>query len=86
MKTDLLSNDRSDYYYCVLSSLKFLQCVLNSLNRFRYTTAGFLGCLKYCQAEMVHVCPNPGSNLTGTLSQTAKTRDDVVLSETTDFS
>lgn len=87
MKTDLLSNYSSDLYYCILSSsLKFLQCILNSLNRFRYATAGFLGCLKYCQGEIIHIRPNPGSNLTGTLSQTEKTREDVVLPGTTGFS
>lgn len=87
MKTDLLSNDSSDFHYRVWAfSIKFLQSVLNSLNRFRYTTVGFLGCLKYWQAESIQICPNLGSNLTGTMSQIAKTRDNVMLTLTTEFS
>lgn len=85
MKTDLLSNDSSDFHYRLWAfSLKFLQYVSNSPNRFRYTTAGFLGCLKYQPAEIVHTCSSSGNSLTWTLSRTAKTKD-VVLTETVDF-
>jgi len=89
MKRDenLLSNDSSDFHDPLWAfSLKLLQGVLNSLNRLRHTTAGVLGCLQYRQAEIVHICPNPGNKLTRTLPWTVKTRADVALIGTIDFS